>query len=141
MPTLDAYLTFDGTCAEAMRFYERTLGGKMVMMMTNAESPMADQCAPGTGDRILHAALDIDGRILMASDAMSGQPYGGIKGVTLSLSYASEAEARRVFDAMAAGGQVTMPMQKTFWSEAFGMLVDRFGVAWMFSKHSGPPPA
>ena len=132
MPQLDTYLTFDGTCAEAMRFYERTLGGKLEVLMTHAESPMnCDQLPPGSADRIMHARLVLDGRLLMASDSMIGQPFEGMKGFSLSLSYPTVAEARKVFDALAAGGQVTMPMQQTFWAEAFGMLVDRFGTSWM----------
>lgn len=133
MPQIDAYLTFDGNCAEAMRFYERTLGAKLEMMMTNAESPMRDQVPPGSADRIMHASLAIGDRKLMASDSMVGQPYEGMKGFSLSLSYPGVAEARPVFDALAAGGKVTMPLQKTFWAEGFGMLVDRFGTPWMFN--------
>ena len=131
MPQLDMYLTFNGNCADAMRFYERTLGGKLEMLMTHAESPMAAQTPPGSADRIMHARLVIDGRILMASDSMAGQPYEGMKGFSLSLVYPTVADAHRAFDALAEGGRVTMPLQKTFWAEAFGMLVDRFGTPWM----------
>jgi len=133
MPQLDAYLIFDGNCADAMRFYERTLGGKLEIMMTHAESPMAAQTPPGSANRILHARLVLDGRMLMASDSMVGQPYEGMNGFSLSLVYPTVAEAQRVFDALAKGGQVRMPLQKTFWVEAFGMLVDRFGTPWMVS--------
>jgi len=127
----DAYLFFNGDCADAMRFYERTLGGKLEVMMTHAESPMAAQTPPGSADRILHARLVIDGRMLMASDAMAGQPYQGMNGFSLSLVYPKVADAKRVFEALGKGGKVTMPFQKTFWVEAFGMLVDRFGTPWM----------
>ena len=130
MHQLNTYLFFDGTCADAMRFYERTLGGKL-SLMTHADAPMAAQMPPGSADRILHARLDFDGGMLMASDWMAGQPYGGMKGFSLSLIYPTAAEARRMFDTLAQGGQVTMPMDKTFWAEAFGMLVDRFGTPWM----------
>jgi PhnB protein len=130
MHQLNAYLFFDGNCADAMRFYERTLGGKLEMM-THGQSPMADQTPPGSAGRIMHARLDLDGGVLMASDSMVGQPYGGMKGFSLALEYPTVADARRVFDALAEGGQVTMAMQKTFWAEAFGMLVDRFGTPWM----------
>jgi PhnB protein len=133
MSHLNAYLFFDGTCADAMRFYERTLGGKIEMMLTHAESPMADKTPPGSADRIMHARLAIDGGALMASDSMAGQPYGGMKGFSLSLIYPTVADAKRVFNALAAGGSVTMPIEKTFWAEAFGMLVDRFGTPWMIS--------
>jgi len=131
MPQFDTYLFFDGNCAEAIRFYERTLGGKLEMMMTHAESPMRDQTPPGSADRILHARLVIDGRALMASDGMVGQPYEGMKNFSLSLTYPTTADAQRVFNALAEGGKITMPLQKTFWAEAFGMLVDRFGTPWM----------
>jgi PhnB protein len=132
MPTLDTYLFFDGNCAEAMRFYERTLGGKL-SMMTHGESPMAAQTPAGSADRILHARLDIDGRMLMASDSMVGHPYGGMHGFSLSLVYPTVEEAKKIFDALAEKGKVTMPMQETFWVEVFGMLTDRFGTAWMLN--------
>ena len=131
MPQLDSYLFFDGTCADAMRFYERTLGGKIEMMMTHAQSPMGAQASPGNADRIMHARLVIDGRALMASDTMAGQPSEGMKGFSLALVYPTAAEAKKVFGALSDGGKVTMPMEKTFWAEAFGMLVDRFGTPWM----------
>jgi uncharacterized glyoxalase superfamily protein PhnB len=86
MPQLDVYLTFNGNCADAMRFYERTLNGKLEMLMTHAESPMAAQAPPGSANRIMHARLVIDGRVLMASDSMVGQPYEGMKGFSLSLN-------------------------------------------------------
>jgi PhnB protein len=130
MHQLNTYLFFDGTCADAMRFYERTLGGKL-SLMTHAESPMAAQTPPGSADRIMHARLDFDGGRLMASDWLAGQPSVCMKGFSLSLIYPTAAEARRMFDTLVQGGQVTMPMDKTFWAEAFGMLVDRFGTPWM----------
>lgn len=77
MPQLDAYLIFNGNCADVMRFYERKLGGKLEVLMTHAESPIAAQTPPGSADRIMHARLVIDGRVPMASDSMVGQPYEG----------------------------------------------------------------
>ena len=131
MPVLESYLFFDGTCAEAMRFYERTLGGKLEMMMTYGESPEPEQCPPGSKDRIMHANLILDGRNLMASDTPAGQAGTGMNGFSLSLAYPSADEARRIFDKLADGGKVTMPVNKTFWAEAFGMVTDRFGTPWM----------
>ncbi|MGH8528671.1 MAG: VOC family protein [Nevskiales bacterium] len=125
------YLFFDGNCAEAMRFYEHTLGAKLEMMMTHGESPMAAQSPPGNADRIMHACLVKGDFMLMASDAMGGEPYGGMKGFSLSLACATADEAQQRYDALARGGKVTLPLQKTFWSESFGMLVDRFGTPWM----------
>jgi PhnB protein len=132
MLQLDTYLTFDGNCADAMRFYQRTLGGKLDLM-THAQSPMAAQTPPGSENRIMHARLALDGRLLMASDAMVGRPYEGMKGFSLSLIYPTVAEAQRVFKALAEGGRVIMPLDKTFWAKAFGMLVDRFGTPWMIN--------
>jgi PhnB protein len=133
MDQMETYLFFDGNCAEAMRFYERTLGGKLEMMMTHAESPEAAKSPPGNSNRIMHASLLVGGRRLMASDAMAGQPYEGMKGFYLSLVYPTVDEAKRLFDSLAQGGRVNMPMDKTFWVESFGMLVDRFGTPWMVS--------
>jgi PhnB protein len=130
MLQLDTYIFFDGTCAEAMRFYERTLGGEL-MLMKNAESPAAAQTDPRDADRIMHARLALDGRTLMASDWPSDGSYEGMKGFSLSLAYPTVEEAKRVFDKLSDGGKVTMPLAKTFWAEAFGMCVDRFGTHWM----------
>jgi PhnB protein len=138
MPMLDSYLFFDGTCAEAMQFYQRTLGGTMQAMMTYGESPEPEQCPPGAKDRIMHACLVLDGRMLMASDSPAGmhKPMGGF---ALSLNYPTAAEARRVFDALAEGGAVMMPVTRTFWTEAFGMLTDRFGTPWMVGGGAQQP--
>ena len=130
MAQFEAYLNFNGNCAEAMRFYERTFGGKLEMM-THGESPMAAQASPGAKDRIMHARLAIEGGVLMASDTMPEHPFEGMKGFALSLSYPTMAAAQKIFDVLAQGGQVQMPLQKTFWAEGFGMLVDRFGTPWM----------
>jgi PhnB protein len=128
---VDSYLYFGGTCAEAMRFYERALGGKIEMMMTAAESPMADQFPPESQNHVMHATLILGERRLMASDWMAPSPYPGMNGFGVSLNYSQVPEARRVFDALAEGGNVSMPFGKTFWAEGFGMLVDRFGTPWM----------
>jgi PhnB protein len=132
MPQLNAYLNFDGNCADAMRFYEGILGGKLDIM-TFGQSPMCDQMPPGSGDRVMHARLAVDGGVLMASDSMPGQPYQGIKGCGLALTYPQVDDAQRVFDALAEGGRVDMPMDKTFWAEAFGMVVDRYGLLWLIN--------
>jgi PhnB protein len=132
MPILDSYLFFEGgRCAEAMRFYERTLGGKLEALLTYGDSPEPQQCPAGAEDLVMHARLLLDGRALMASDSPPGFPPNPMGGFALSLAYPTAQEARRVFDALAAGGKVNMPMQKTFWAESFGMLVDRFGTPWM----------
>jgi PhnB protein len=133
MPVLDSYLFFNGTCAEAMRFYERTIGGQLEPVMTYADSPDGHACGGGDAGKhlVMHACLRVDGRALMASDCPPGHPPAAMGGFALSLNYEKPQDARRVFDALSQGGTVTMPMQKTFWSETFGMLTDRFGTAWM----------
>ena len=133
MSPIHAYLSFDGNAAEAMRFYERTLGGTMQMMMTMGEAPGAEQFPPGAAQRIMHAALAYGDGMLMASDTMPGQAYEGMKGFGVALTLKSVAEARRVFDAFAEGGTVSMPFEKTFWVEGFGMVTDRFGTPWLIN--------
>ena len=135
MPELNAYLLFNGNCAEAMRFYERTLGGKLVLM-TYGESPIADQLPPGNAERVLHARLAIDGGVLMGADLPVAQPHPGMNGFALTLGFPTVAEAKRTFDALARDGKVIMPLQKTFWSQAFGELADRFGTHWMINGPS-----
>ena len=132
MPTLDSYLFFDGQCAEAMRFYERVLGGTMQTLMTYAQSPMPGECTPADPGRVMHACVVLpDGRMLMASDSPDSAQHKPMAGFSLALNYPTADEARKVFDVLAAGGSVTMPVSKTFWAEAFGMLTDRFGTPWM----------
>jgi PhnB protein len=131
MPTLDSYIFFDGRCAEAMRYYEQTLGGKLEALLTYGDSPEPEHCPAGAKDLVMHARLVLDGRALMASDNPPGHPASPMSGFSLSLQYPSAEEARRIFDALSQGGEVRMSMQKTFWTEAFGMVVDRFGTPWM----------
>ncbi|QRF56890.1 VOC family protein [Variovorax sp. UC122_21] len=133
MSLLNAYLTFDGNAAEAMRFYEKTLGGKMEMLMTVGESPEAANMPPEAASRLMHASLVVGDSMLMASDSMPGMPYEGMKGFGVALNYPTVAEAKRVFDAFADGGQVGMPFEKTFWVEGFGMVTDRYGTPWLIN--------
>jgi PhnB protein len=134
MSKFEPYLSFNGNCAEAMRFYETTLGGKIEMSMTYGEAPpMPGQPAP-SGDaakRIMHTSMTLDGHRLMASDMPPGMPFGGIKGMMVSLAYTDAAKGKAIFDALSAGGEVTMPYQKTFWADGFGMCTDKFGTPWM----------
>jgi PhnB protein len=139
MPHPIAYLSFDGNCAEAFRFYEKALQGKLEVLMRTGESPMAAQCPTDSHDRIIHAALALpDGGYLYGGDCPTQMPYEGVKGVSLALSYATVEEAARVFDALAAGGSITMAPAPSFWAKSFGMLVDRFGVAWIVNGERIP---
>ena len=127
------YLFFDGRCEEAIDFYKKALGAEVLMMMRFNESPdppPPGMVAPGSENKIMHACMRIGETEVMASDGRAmGKPE--FKGVTLSLSASSEAEADRLFNALAEGGQVQMPIGKTFFSPRFGMVADRFGVSWM----------
>ena len=134
-----AYLGFDGNCADAMRFYEQALGGKLEMLMSGADSPMAAQMPKEFLHRIMHARLALPGGgLLYAGDTPTNVPYEGIKGVSITVDYPTVAEAQRVFDALAAGGRVTMAMQESFWARRFGMLVDRFGTPWIVNGEPLP---
>lgn len=133
---VEPYLFFDGRCEEALAFYRMALGAEVTALMRFSDSPAptdASGCAgaaPPPGDKVMHAAFRIGETTLMASDGMNGgQPV--FQGMSLSLNPADEAEARRLFAALSEGGQVQMPLSPTFFSPAFGMVADRFGVPWM----------
>jgi PhnB protein len=131
MTRLTPYLSFDGNCAEAMRFYERVLNGKLEALITNAETPAAPHVPAGSEDRIMHARLVFDGVVLMAGDALANEPYKPMQGFTLTVTYDAVEQARRVYDALSEGGSVTMPFAPTFWAEGAGMFADRFGTPWI----------
>ena len=132
------YLFFDGRCEEALEFYRGTLGAEVTMLMRFKENPEPmppDMCPPGSDDKVLHASFTIGETTVMASDGMNkGSPV--FQGFSLSLSVPSDAEAQRLFTALSAGGQVQMPLGKTFYASSFGMVADRFGVSWMVIKAS-----
>ena len=132
---IESYLFFNGRCEEALEFYKRALGAEVVMMMRNKEAPEKPppgMLPPGSDDKVMHAMLRIGSSNLMLSDGhCDGKPV--FNGFSLSLDAANEAEARRLFSALADGGTVQMPLAKTFWSPSFGMVADRFGVGWMIS--------
>ena len=134
MPDFIPYLSFNGNCADAMRFYERALGAKIEIMMSGADSPMAAQIPKEVAHRILHARLVLpDGGTLYAGDAPGNMPYQGIHGIGITLNYETTADAQRIFDRLADGGKVTMAMQPSFWAKSFGMLTDKFGTPWLIN--------
>jgi PhnB protein len=139
MPHPIAYLAFNGNCADAMRFYERALDGKLEMLLSGADSPMADQMPKEHVNRIMHARLALlNGGVLYAGDCPASQPYEGIKGVSLTLNYDTVADAQKYFNALADGGTVTMAMQPAFWAKSWGMLIDKFGTPWMVNGELVP---
>jgi len=129
---IQPYLFFDGRCEEALEFYRSALGAEVTMLMRFKESPEPPQCPlpPGAEDKIMHSSFRIGETTAMASDGLcQGQP--SFQGFSLSLTVPNETEADRLFAALAEGGQVQMPLAKTFFSPRFGMVADRFGVSWM----------
>lgn len=132
MPQAIAYLGFDGCCAEAMRFYERALDAKLEMLLSGADSPIADQIPVEHRHRILHARLALpDGGVIYAGDAMPNQPFQGMQGVSIALNYGTASEGERAFAALAEGGRITMPYAPAFWAERCGMVADRYGTSWI----------
>jgi len=127
------YLFFDGRCEEALEFYRAALGAEVTMLMRFKDSPeplLPGMCPPGSEEKVLHANFRIGETTLMASDGrVTGQPV--FKGFSLSLSAPTDAEAQRLFSALGDGGQVQMPLAKTFYASSFGIVADRFGVSWM----------
>ncbi len=124
------YLFFDGRCEEAVEFYRKTLGAQVETLMRYKDSPDPNMCAPGAGDKVMHASFRIGESSVMASDGQcGGRP--SFQGFALSLTVPNEDEAERLFAALGDGGQVQMPLTKTFFSPRFGMVADRFGVSWM----------
>jgi PhnB protein len=128
----EPYLFFDGRCEEALEFYRKELGAEVTMLLRFKESPDPDMCQPGAEDKVMHANFRIGDNTLMASDGRC-EGQAAFQGFSLSLSLADEAEAERLFAVLSDGGQVVMPLTKTFWSPLFGMVTDRFGVSWMIN--------
>lgn len=127
------YLFFDGRCEDAIEFYRKTLGADVTMLMRfkdSPEPPAPGVCPPGSGDKVMHASMRIGDTTVMASDGRcQGRP--SFQGFSLSLAVGDDAEAERRFAAHADGGQIQMPLAKTFFASRFGMVADRFGVSWM----------
>jgi len=127
---IQPYLTFNGRCEEAIEFYKKALGAEVQMMLRFKESPDQSMIQPGIEEKVMHAALQIGDGVILASDGMcTGQQ--GFEGFALSFTVKDEADAGKRFNALADGGQVRMPLGKTFFSPAFGMVQDKFGVGWM----------
>jgi len=129
---IEVYLFFNGRCEEAIEFYRKALGAELQMLMRFKESPQpppANTMPPNWGDKVCHASMRIGETIVMASDGCGEK--AGFDGFTLSFTAPTEADAKRVFAALSEGGQVRMPLTKTFWSSCFGMTADKFGLGWM----------
>lgn len=130
---INPYLHFNGQCDEAIAFYREAIGAEVdaVMRFGEMPEPKMPGLTPEMADKVMHACLKVGEGKLMLSDGRGTGGPASFQGVTVALHPRDEAEARKLFDALAAGGTVTMPLAATFWSRAFGMATDRFGVSWM----------
>jgi PhnB protein len=126
------YLLFTGDCEAAFKFYEKHLGGKIVILMKHEGTPAEEQVPAEWNDKILHGRIELGGTVVMASDAPPGRQQKQ-QGFRLSLGFDKQAEAERAFNALSDGGTVEMPLAKTFFAERFAMVTDRFGTPWMIN--------
>ena len=134
---LNTYVNFNGTCADAFRYYEQHLGGRIGMMMTHGQSPDQSQVPSDWKDAVLHAQIAVGGTDLMGADVPAAEP---MRSAYLTLGVDSDAEAERVYAALSDGGKSLMPLQETFFATRFGQVRDRFGVNWMI-LHQRPMPS
>jgi PhnB protein len=129
---MNPYLNFNGQCAEAFKLYEQALGGKIEMMSTFGESPMAEHTPPEFHSRVMHVRMTVGDTVLMGSDSPP-EHFEKPQGISIAIHVDDPEKADRIFDALAEGGTVTMALEQTFWARRFGMLVDRFGISWMIN--------
>jgi PhnB protein len=134
------YLMFGGNCREAFTRYQEIFGGELVLL-TMKDMPSEEPVPAAQADLIMHAALKFDDNLLMASDDPTTDNFGPVQGMQVNYSVTDVDEAKRVFEALAEGGQVIMPMAETFWSPMFGMCVDRFGTPWMVNAEAPAEPS
>jgi PhnB protein len=125
---MNTYINFNGTCAEAFRFYEMHLAGEVGMLMTHEQVPDPSRADPEWRKKVLHGRIVIGGSELMAADIPNAEP---MRSAYLTLNVESDEEAERVFSALSDGGKALMPMQETFFASRFGQVRDRFGINWM----------
>lgn len=139
MTTIQPYLFFNGRCEEALEFYKTALGAKVDFLMRYKESPEPPppgMVPPGYENKVMHTTFRVDEATVMASDGCEeGAKFDGFR---LALCFPTEAEAKKAFNGLSAGGSVQMPLAKTFWAPCFGMLTDKFGVGWMVSVEHKP---
>jgi PhnB protein len=137
---INPYLSFKGDCEAAFTFYERCLGGARGAIFRYAASPMADQVPADWQDKVMHGSLTVGDQVLMGGDVVPDR-YEEPKGFSLSVQIKSTDDAERIFHELARDGRVVMPLEKTFWADRFGMVVDRFGIPWMINCEGANQPA
>jgi PhnB protein len=123
------YLSFKGDCEAAFQFYAQCFGGRLGDIFRYGGSPMAGDVPAGWSDKVMHGSVTVADQVLMGADIVPAQ-YEESRGFSLSIHLTGAAEAERIFAALAMDGRIVMPLEKTFWAERFGMLVDRFGIPW-----------
>ena len=127
---INCYLAFDGQCKEAFEFYQKVLGGEIVMMLSVGETPMGEQATEEQRAKIMHARLNIGDNVLMGGDTPMPH-FSKPQGFSVSIGLNDYAEGQRIFDALSENATVMMPFEKTFWASGFGMLIDKYGTPWM----------
>lgn len=141
MATINPYLTFNGNAEKAMNFYRSVFGGEFMGEVNRFKAmPDSENLSPEDGEKVMHVALPIgNGTTLMASDTIEGmgQPFKSGNNFSISIHTENEEEAHRLFNGLSAGGQVAMPLEKTFWAALFGMFTDKFGIQWMVNYDEG----
>jgi PhnB protein len=137
---MTVHLSFQGDCEAAFRFYERCLGGRLGGIFRYGGSPMEHLAPADWSDKVMHGTVVIGGQTLMGAD-VAPERYEEPKGFSLSLQMSDTADAERIFRELAAGGRIVMPLEKTFWAERFGVLVDRFGIQWQVNCEGSDAPA
>jgi PhnB protein len=137
---MNPYLSFKGDCEAAFKFYQQCLGGELGAIFRYEGTPLADQVPAGWSDKVMHGSVTVGGQVLMGGDVVPDR-YEEPKGFALSLQINSTAEAERIFHELAKDGKIVALLEKTFWAERFGMVVDRFGIPWLINcEGSDPPP-
>ena len=137
---INPYLSFDGQCEAAFKFYEQCLSGQLGAIFRYAGTPLGDHVPADWEDKVMHASLTVGDQVLMGGD-VGPDRYEAPRGFSLSLQIESTTEAERIFHELGKGGTVTVPLEKTFWAARFGMLIDRFGIPWLINcEGSDRPP-
>jgi PhnB protein len=137
---LNTYLNYGGNCAEAFRFYEQHLGGKITMIMTHGQMPSPSGIDPAWANKVLHARIELGGTAIYGADIPS-PPFEPMRSAYLSLSVDSIAEAERIYALLSDGGEIFMKMDETFFAHRFAMFRDRFGTSWMLLNEKPMPGA
>ena len=132
------YLSFQGDCEAAFKFYEHCLGGQTGAIARYAGTPLADQVPAGWANKVMHGSFTVGDQVLMGAD-VARDGYEAPKGFSLTIQINSTADAERIFHQLSEGGSVVLPIEKTFWAERFGMVIDRFGIPWAINCDGSDP--